>query len=367
MVNAVLVGLALWVILSPRVLWKVLQKRVFVFDEKSRGSQAEFTRLCRFLVQKQGFELCDCPIWSNGRQLNACLFKHPRSKLVFNFHMGRNNTLASCTSFVRMYSKFGSVFVCEPPGFGKSGGEADFLSFGNCGILTHRYLVDTLGYANDQIIPCGDSLGAAAATAEAVWAKSRALIISAAFESMVRMAKEQMPIMRIYPEWMFPAHTRLNNLENLRQFKGATLLLHGVRDELISFDHARLLQSAAPDRTTLIELDAAHRDTAGSDAETFEFAVDGFLQIWLGVGGRGKHPHGSGTGAAGSGESGDGDGGDGDGAVPRLSLIVNEKPRPPGARKVRWRKPGAPRLVIDDGKPVEPVNGKKTGDPPKDH
>lgn len=362
MVNTLLVGLAvLWVICSPRVLWKFLQKKVFVFDEKSHGSQESFAALCRYLTQKQGFELLHPLVWGNGHHLNACLFKHPSSKLVFNFHMGRNNSMLSCVSFVRVFSQFGSVFVCEPPGFGESPGEADFLSFGNCGILSHRTLVQ-MGYSNDQIIPCGDSLGAAAATAEAVWAGSRALIISAAFESMVRMAREQMPILRIYPEWMFPSHTRLSNLENLRRFKGITLLLHGVHDELIPISHALALKAVAPARTILTELDAAHRDTAGSDPDTYKTAVEGFLRVWLSPSdiGLSSHPNGTADGAAASRVS------DGDGSEPGLSLIVNPKPRPNRGKRGGLFGSHGLRLVVDGGKPVDSPHGGKSGKPSND-
>lgn len=358
MVTTVLICLtALWLLCSPRVLWKFLQKKVFVFDEKSRGSEEGFTALCRSL-QRQGFELHYPLVLCNGHCLNACLFKHPSSELVFNFHMGRNNSMLSCVSFVRVFSQFGSVFVCEPPGFGESPGEADFRTFGNCGRLSHRTLLQ-IGYSHHQIIPCGDSLGAAAATAEAVWAGSRELIISAAFVSMVRMAKEQMPILRIYPEWMFPSHTRLNNLEKLRRYSGATLLLHGVHDELIPISHAVELKSAAPERNTLIKLDAAHRDSAGSDPDTYKTAVEEFLHPWL---------HGAAGGASSSRVS-TANGADQTSisSESRLSLFVNQKPRPPRRKRGGLFRRHGLRLVIDDGKPLNAPQGGESGDSSKDH
>lgn len=382
-----------WVLCSPLMLWKVLQKKVFIFDEESKGSEDDFGRLCRTLVDKQGFQIHPLQLWGSGRLLSGYYFQHPRSNLVFNFHMGRNNSVLSCVSFIRLYSQFGSVYVIEPPGFGNTSGQADFLTFGNCGLVSHRALIQ-MGYLNEQIIPCGDSLGAAAAIAEATWANSRAVIVSAAFESMVRMAKEQMPILRLYPRWMFPSHTRLDNLQHLRRFEGATLLLHGLQDELVSMEHAFALKAAAPDRITLVELDARHRDAAGSDPETFETAVFGFLTIWLNADPVGKTAgavpaNDSGAmGGAGnvraavtavigsdgistrsaSGEPGSGAQivpirmaaakRDGKGGRAKLTLVVNAERRPPrlatdsGAAVQRT----APRLAASDGKIVDPFD-----------
>ncbi len=382
-----------WVLCSPLMLWKVLQKKVFVFDEKAKGSEDDFQSLCRTLVEKQGFQIHPLQLWGSGRLLSGYYFQHPRSALVFNFHMGRNNSVLSCVSFIRLYSQFGSVYVIEPPGFGNTSGQADFLTFGNCGLVSHRALIQ-MGYMNEQIIPCGDSLGAAAAIAEATWANSRAVIVSAAFESMVRMAKEQMPILRIYPRWMFPSHTRLDNLQHLRRFEGATLLLHGLQDELVSMEHAFALKAAAPDRITLIELNARHRDTAGSDTETFETAVFGFLTIWLrgdgavktagpvpaadggAIGGAGN-VRGSLTAVIGAGSTGTrsasgepaagaqvlpiriaGGKRDNKGSRAKLTLVVNADRRPPrlatdsGAAVKRT----APRLAVSDGKIVDPFD-----------
>lgn len=269
-----------WLLLSPYVLWSLLQKKLFQFDEEAKGSPPDFVELCRAL-RDQGFKMYPVQLRSaSGRLLFAYYFQHPTSHLVFNFKMGRNNSLLSCVSFIRVYSRVGSVFICEPEGFGESKGTPTFANFVGCGITSHLALIQ-MGYANDQIIPCGDSLGSAAATTEAVWAGSRAVILSAPFESLVRMAKEQLPLLRLYPKWMFPRHTRMDNLENLRVFAKPTLLLHGVHDDLIPFAHAETLKAGAAGQTTLIELNAKHRDTAGSDPETFETAVTMFVGIWL--------------------------------------------------------------------------------------
>lgn len=277
-----LTALTLWLLLSPYVIWPLLQKKLFVFDEEAEGSQPDFAVLCRTLTVEEGFQLYPLQIkGASGELLFAYYFYNPASSLVFNYHMGRNNSLFSCVSFLRAYTRFGSVFLCEPEGFGQSPGQPTFKNFVGCGIVSHQALRQ-MGYEDAQIIPCGDSLGSAAATAEASFFGSRVVILSAAFESMVRMAKEQLPLLRLYPRWMFPRHTRMDNLENLRRFKGAVLLLHGLRDQLIPIAHSVSLRAAAPDRATLVELDSDHRDTAGNDPQVFQSAVGTFVQLWLG-------------------------------------------------------------------------------------
>jgi hypothetical protein len=386
------IPLALWLLLSPYVIWPLLQKKLFVFNEEADGSQPDFAELCRTLTA-EGFELIPMQIaGSSGELLCAYFFRHPRSSLVFNFHMGRNNSLFSCVAFLRAYTRFGSVFLCEPEGFGASKGKPSFKTFVGCGITSHQALLQ-LGYQDAQIIPCGDSLGSSAATAEAAHFGSRAVILSAAFESMVRMAKEQLPLLRIYPHWMFPRHTRMDNLENLRRFKGAILLLHGLRDQLIPIAHSVSLKEAAPGRATLVELDSEHRDTAGHDPQTFLFAVDLFVRIWLGSDVSGATAGGGAeivpitrlTGRAGGEKGGDqrmfaasratqppieNDNGGVSRARPsrrsRFAVFENVSPRPPrlasdrGETVIRTR----PRLATNDGKPVDPSKDGNPGSSP---
>lgn len=389
-----LIPIALWLLLSPYVIWPLLQKKLFVFNEEAAGSQPDFAELCRTLTVAEGFELVPLQIAGvSGELLCAYWFRHPTSSLVFNFHMGRNNSLFSCVWFLRAYTRFGSVFLCEPEGFGASNGKPSFTNFVGCGITSHQALLQ-LGYAEAQIIPCGDSLGSAAATAEAAHFGSRAVILSAAFESMVRMAKEQLPLLRLYPRWMFPRHTRMDNLENLRRFAGAVLLLHGLRDQLIPIAHSVSLKEAAPDRATVVELDSDHRDTAGHDPQTFQSAVGMFVQLWLGSNVSLAIPGGGSEivpitrlSENGSGQAGGdqrmfaafratqppiaNDNGGVRGARPsrrpRFAVFENASPRPPrlvsdrGKTVTRTR----PRLATKDGKPVDSSEDDKPADSPK--
>jgi hypothetical protein len=258
------------------LLGRLLEKQLFTFNADSSGSYADFVRLCDDLKER-GFaiEKLRFPGY-NGVLLNAVLLHHPTSPWLLNFHMGKNNSINSCVDFLRAYSNVGSVFICEPQGFGQSPGVPTAESFVADGLAARAFLLQR-GYSEKQIIPCGDSLGSGCATKEALNSGAPAVILSAAFSSLLLMFRGIAKFLWLYPDWMFPQSLHMNNLKNLASMTKPVLIMHGVQDEFINFSHAETLFAGACGPATLVRLNSGHRNTAGNDPETFKAAVSNFI------------------------------------------------------------------------------------------
>lgn len=268
---------ALWLLASPLVLNRLLQKLLFRFNADSVGSREDKEILFAGLAAR-GFTIESVAFSPrHGVTLNAVLIRHPRSNWVFNFHMGRNNSIESCLDFVRAYAACGSVFIAEPSGFGKSTGNANTESF-LADALASRHELIRRGFANGQIIACGDSLGSGAACLEAIRYRAPALVLSAAFTSLVRMLRQEAKFLHLYPSFMFPSSAVMDNTDMLRRLTVPVLLIHGRDDPFITPDHAKTLSRSASGPATLVLVKAEHRNIAGFDPGPFEAAVSGFVE-----------------------------------------------------------------------------------------
>ncbi len=275
------ITVAAWLLSSPLVLWRTIEKRVFRFNGASIGSLQDFEQLCTELTVR-GFTVEPVSIANaGGALLKGTLFKHPTSRWVINYHMGTNSTAYSSVDFIRAYSNVASVFILEPEGFGASSGSRTAKSFSDPA-ASHAELLRR-GYSTGQIIACGNSLGSFCATQEARLFGAPVLILTAGFSSLLRVLRDQSKFLWLYPAWMFPKSLRMNNVENLQDIRCTlkdtrVLIMHGIHDPLIPFFHAQTLYSFTTISARLVRLNAEHRNVAGSDPETFKLALVSFME-----------------------------------------------------------------------------------------
>ncbi len=272
--------LAIYFAASPLVLIKIIEKLLFsmdaeAFDEHNWNDIQIFVEE----LQGQGLMVDNFRFFGEGQsnELNAVFIRNPNSAWVINFHMGKNNSIQSCFDFLRIYSQVASVLIVERRGWGSTGGTATLDTVLADARSARMWLLQQ-GFEGEQIIPAGDSLGSYPATTEALGSQAPAVILSAAYSSLIPIIRKVGIYTWLYPDWMFPKSLRSwNNAKNLAAMQKPVLILHGRYDDFIHFGNAQTLLRAAGKHATLIQLISGHRNTAGADTSAFEKAVHEFV------------------------------------------------------------------------------------------
>jgi uncharacterized protein len=134
------------------------------------------------------------------------------------------------------------------------------------------------GYADDELVYFGRSLGGAVAAHLAARHPPAALILESTFISAPEIAQDHY---RIFPARLL---TRLDypTLENLERAETASLIVHSSDDELISHAHGRRLYQAAREPKQFLQLEGDHNSGYMRDRARYVAALDTFLSAHLG-------------------------------------------------------------------------------------
>lgn len=202
------------------------------------------------------------------------MYIHPDARKIVLYCGGRSSNLTKLSIPALALHKAGvSVVVVEPRGFGNAVGRASTKTLVEDYLCVYDSLL-SLGYAPDDIVIYGESLGAAVAAYVSARRSASGLILQSAFSSLAREIKDLFPILR-YPAAMYP-QPRLAADESLKQGHPPLLIIHGDEDKVINVKHAHRLAAAAGCNTTLAILPGAGHFLVHGREDWFE-AVTAFL------------------------------------------------------------------------------------------
>jgi uncharacterized protein len=228
----VVIMLGLWLGLSPRLAPGLYNSKLF-HPHIQRGEAKDLLQVVSYRNYEVFFRASD------GRRLHGWMFINPSSDKVFLLHPGNAGDILGKLGFIRLLLDAGvSVFTYEPRGFGLSEGTASVQSVCDDGIAAFDFLTETQGYKSDRIVLYGVSLGAAVATYVSTKRPPAAIILQSGFSSLERIAKEQVPLLSVYPSWLFP-RPAMNTAEILAKPHPPLLILHGQLDQLIPIEHSQ--------------------------------------------------------------------------------------------------------------------------------
>ena len=145
------------------------------------------------------------------------------------------------------------VLLIEFPAFGLSTGTASRSRIAEAFRVGYDRLVERPDVDPDRIVVMGRSIGGGVAADLATERPVRALILQSTFSSLSRIA------WRRFGAPGFLLSDAYDNVKAVRSFGGPLLLMHGRRDRLVPFSHARTLARERPD-AELIEWDCGHND-----------------------------------------------------------------------------------------------------------
>ena len=160
-------------------------------------------------------------------------------------------------------------------GYGKSTGSPDEEGTYRDGRAAYDYLVNVRHIDAKKIVLMGESLGCAISVQLALDRPAAGLVLEAPFASIVHMAREVYPFLPVGPF----VRTRYDNLAKIPKLRMPLLLFHGTEDEVIPFNHGKMLADAAPEPKLFVSVNGAHHnDVYVVGGETYKRALAEFVQ-----------------------------------------------------------------------------------------
>jgi uncharacterized protein len=141
------------------------------------------------------------------------------------------------------------VLLVEYPGYGTPG-VPGFDTLRETSNLAYDWLVADRRVDRSRIVAMGASLGGGPAAQLTADRPIAALVLIATFAELGQFARE-----RFLPGLL--VRDRFDNLARVRAFRGAVLVVHGRRDDVIPFASAEALARATP-HARLVALDCGH-------------------------------------------------------------------------------------------------------------
>jgi fermentation-respiration switch protein FrsA (DUF1100 family) len=263
--------IVLYIVLSPRVSPGLYAKKLFR-TKHNLGDSARLKAYATYVNRRVSFKAND------GNMMRGWYFENKVSPYVYLVHQGNSGDIARHMDIIELLLESGaSVFIYEPRGFGKSGGKATIDHWLEDGVTAYDYVVDSLKYTADQIVLFGISLGTTAATYCSTQRKAAGVVLQSGFASLQKIAKQEVPFLRIYPSFLF-GH-KLDNMYVVTQ-PGHPIILfvHGLKDDFIPPDHTREMYFAATDPKSVLYLPLSnHTEVFPTDRKTYLETLTLFL------------------------------------------------------------------------------------------
>lgn len=147
-----------------------------------------------------------------------------------------------------------NALLVEFPGYGFSEGSPSREAIRETFTAAYDWLVQQGDVDPERIVAYGRSLGGGAAGDLAMDRPVGALALQSTFTSAEALAREM-----LLPGFL--VRDRFDNQQAVATFDGPVLLMHGVDDDVISYDHAEGLASVRPG-LEVTDIDCAHNDCA---------------------------------------------------------------------------------------------------------
>jgi len=179
----------------------------------------------------------------------------PRGTVLF-LH-GNAGNLSHRLDSLQMFHRLGyATLIFDYRGYGGSSGTPSEPGTYRDAEAAWRHLTEERRIPPCRIVLFGESLGGAVASWLAARQKPAALVIASGFTSVTELARHFYPYLPV--RWL--VRIRYDTVKNLRAVAAPVLIAHSPDDDIIPFEHGRLLYQAANPPKRLLELAGGHND-----------------------------------------------------------------------------------------------------------
>ncbi len=206
-----------------------------------------------------------------GAKISAVYLQNPNARYTILYSHGNAEDIGQILPTLKEIQAMGfSVFTYDYRGYGTSSGTPTEENAYRDEDAAYDYLTDKLGVPANQIIALGRSLGGAMAVDLASRRQLGGLIIESSFVTAYRVIT-QIPL--------FPLD-KFQSLSKIKQVHCPVLVMHGKKDEVISFWHGeKLFQAANEPKLSLWVEGAGHNNFFEAAGNCYQQALLDFVAL----------------------------------------------------------------------------------------
>jgi fermentation-respiration switch protein FrsA (DUF1100 family) len=212
---------------------------------------------------------------TNGVTVSAWIVPAPPSRpseqwmLICHGNFGNIGFGARPQFYASMRDVGLNLLAFDYRGYGDSTGAPDEQGLYDDALASYSYLTERRGVAPDEVVIFGHSLGTGVAIELAARVPAAALIVDAAYTSIVDRAAELYPLFPV----RYVATQRFASLERVGSIATPKLFLHSPEDTVIPFGHGRRLFEAAPEPKRFVSVRGGHDNAFRVDKDVYFGAI----------------------------------------------------------------------------------------------
>lgn len=273
-----LVAILCWILACPRIN-PGLYNRCLFRTKRELGDASELA----LVAEAYGGQEVSFASWRGGDEdrygyyLHGWVLGKANSSTLILYCMGRDGDIPRRASVLSTILQSGArVFIYESAGYGKSQGRPTLDGLFKDARAALKYAQEEL-LGDAKLILYGQSIGTILSCYLLRFVRPAGLILKSGFTGLERVAKDRLPIMRIYPSVCFPFMG-----DDLREVLTGchipTLIIHGKCDRMVDWQQAVEMFTRADGFKRLILLpNSRHGFMPAEDQELFGRAIGEFV------------------------------------------------------------------------------------------
>ena len=218
---------------------------------------------------------------ADGTKLHGWLVPSDGDVTLVWFHGNAGNISHRVANLAALRARIGAtIFIFNYRGYGRSEGSPSEDGTYLDAESALDYLASRADLEGSKTVLFGRSLGAAVAAEMAIRRPARALVLESGFTSIPDMARRHYPFL---PGIGKLTATKYDTLSKIGRVEIPTMVLHGDRDEIASFEMGRQLYEAANDPKRFYTIPGAgHNETYEVGDALYYDALAGFIDEFAG-------------------------------------------------------------------------------------
>jgi len=209
--------------------------------------------------------------------LNGWFIPVENAKNTLLFFHGNGGNISHRLESLKIFHEIGlSVFIIDYRGYGQSQGTSSEQGTYRDAEAAWRFLTETRGVSDEDIIIFGRSMGGAVAT----WLASRytpnLLILESTFTSIADVAKHYYPYL--------PTHLLVRikyaSVDRIEDIHRPILIAHSQTDEIIPYKYGRALFEKAQAPKIFLELKGGHNDGFITTGPSYIQGLENFIRTY---------------------------------------------------------------------------------------
>ncbi|MEW8681334.1 MAG: alpha/beta hydrolase [Candidatus Thiodiazotropha endolucinida] len=222
-----------------------------------------------------GFESVDLMTADNVK-LHGWFIPHERPRATLLFFHGNAGNISHRLESLTLFNALGlAILIIDYRGYGNSEGKPSEKGLYRDAEAAWRYLTEIRALPEKKILLFGRSLGGAVAAYLATRNDPMGVVLESTFTSVPDMAAELYPWLPA--RWLARYH--YNTLERMAAIDSPVMIIHSCHDEIIPFDHGRLLFERAHQPRRFLELSGDHNYGFMQDLDRYRDHWDDFIRL----------------------------------------------------------------------------------------